>query len=31
VIGGDGSLTGYAFGESLKRELIAHEVGLTPS
>ena len=30
VIGGDGSLTGYAFGESLKRELLAHEAGLTP-
>lgn len=25
VIGGDGSLTGYAFGEALKSELIAHE------
>lgn len=25
VIGGDGSLTGYAFGEELKRQLIAHE------
>jgi methylated-DNA-[protein]-cysteine S-methyltransferase len=25
VIGGDGSLTGYAFGEDLKRDLIAHE------
>ena len=27
VIGGDGSLTGYAFGEDLKRDLIAHERG----
>ncbi len=25
VIGGDGSLTGYAFGEDLKRQLLAHE------
>lgn len=25
VIGGDGSLTGYVFGEELKRQLIAHE------
>jgi methylated-DNA-[protein]-cysteine S-methyltransferase len=25
VIGGDGSLTGYAFGEDLKRILLAHE------
>ena len=29
VIGGDGSLTGYAFGEPMKRELIAHEGGPT--
>ena len=29
IVGGDGSLTGYAFGESLKRELLAHEAGLT--
>jgi methylated-DNA-[protein]-cysteine S-methyltransferase len=25
VIGGDGSLTGYAFGEDVKRQLITHE------
>ncbi len=25
VIGGDGSLTGYAFGEALKPQLLAHE------
>lgn len=25
VIGGDGSLTGYAFGEDVKRQLISHE------
>ena len=25
VIGGDGSLTGYAFGEALKSQLLAHE------
>lgn len=25
VIGGDGTLTGYAFGEGVKRQLIAHE------
>jgi len=25
VIGADGSLTGYAFGESIKRRLLAHE------
>jgi methylated-DNA-[protein]-cysteine S-methyltransferase len=25
VIGGDGSLTGYAFGEELKSQLLAHE------
>lgn len=28
VIGGDGSLTGYAFGEDLKRQLLAHESAL---
>ena len=27
VIGGDGSLTGYAFGEDIKQRLIAHESG----
>ncbi len=25
VIGGDGSLTGYAFGETIKRQLLEHE------
>ncbi len=25
VIGGDGTMTGYAFGEPLKRDLLAHE------
>jgi len=25
VIGGDGSLTGYAFGEDVKRQLLSHE------
>ncbi len=28
VIGGDGSLTGYAFGEDLKLQLLAHEVAI---
>ncbi len=27
VIGSDGSLTGFAFGEALKRQLLAHEHG----
>ena len=31
VIGGDGSLTGYAFGEDLKRRLIAHEATPGPT
>jgi len=31
VIGGDGSLTGYAFGEDLKRRLIAHESPVAPA
>lgn len=31
VIGGDGSLTGYAFGEDLKRQLIAHEAAPAPA
>jgi methylated-DNA-[protein]-cysteine S-methyltransferase len=31
VIGGDGSLTGYAFGEPLKRELLAHETVPAPT
>ena len=31
VIGGDGSLTGYAFGEQLKRQLIAHESAPSPA
>ena len=29
VIGTDGSLTGFAFGEDLKRRLLAHEKGAT--
>jgi methylated-DNA-[protein]-cysteine S-methyltransferase len=28
VIGGDGSLTGYAFGEAVKHELLAHETAV---
>ena len=28
VIGGDGSLTGYAFGEAVKHRLIAHETAV---
>ncbi len=31
VIGGDGSLTGYAFGEEIKRQLIAHEKTSIPA
>jgi methylated-DNA-[protein]-cysteine S-methyltransferase len=31
VIGGDGSLTGYAFGEDLKRKLIEHEKAVAPA
>jgi methylated-DNA-[protein]-cysteine S-methyltransferase len=27
VIGGDGSLTGYAFGEDIKQRLLEHETG----
>ena len=30
VIGADGSLTGYAFGEELKRRLLEHEGALQP-
>jgi len=30
VIGADGSLTGYAFGESIKRRLLAHEGACLP-
>lgn len=30
VIGGDGTLTGYAFGEEIKRQLIAHEGARPP-
>lgn len=30
VIGGDGSLTGYAFGEDIKRWLLAHENSSLP-
>jgi methylated-DNA-[protein]-cysteine S-methyltransferase len=28
VIGGDGSLTGYAFGETIKHQLLAHETAV---
>jgi methylated-DNA-[protein]-cysteine S-methyltransferase len=28
VIGGDGSLTGYAFGEDVKHKLLAHETAI---
>ncbi len=31
VIGTDGSLTGFAFGEDLKRRLLAHEKGASPT
>ena len=31
VIGADGSLTGFAFGETIKRQLLAHEGALPPS
>jgi methylated-DNA-[protein]-cysteine S-methyltransferase len=31
VIGADGSLTGFAFGEDIKRRLLAHEGVLTPT
>jgi methylated-DNA-[protein]-cysteine S-methyltransferase len=31
VIGRDGSLTGYAFGEKLKAKLLAHEGALVPA
>jgi methylated-DNA-[protein]-cysteine S-methyltransferase len=31
VIGADGSLTGYAYGESLKRRLLEHEGAQAPS
>jgi len=30
VIGADGSLTGFAFGEDIKRQLLAHEGALPP-
>jgi methylated-DNA-[protein]-cysteine S-methyltransferase len=30
VIGADGSLTGFAFGEEIKRQLLAHEGALHP-
>lgn len=30
VIGADGSLTGFAFGETIKRRLLAHEGALPP-
>lgn len=30
VIGADGSLTGFAFGEDLKRQLLEHEGALAP-
>ncbi|MBC8040008.1 MAG: methylated-DNA--[protein]-cysteine S-methyltransferase [Opitutaceae bacterium] len=31
VIGADGSLTGFAFGEDIKRQLLAHEGALPPA
>jgi methylated-DNA-[protein]-cysteine S-methyltransferase len=31
VIGADGSLTGFAFGEDIKRRLLAHEGAVTPT
>jgi methylated-DNA-[protein]-cysteine S-methyltransferase len=31
VIGSDGSLTGFAFGEDIKRRLLAHETALQPA
>lgn len=31
VIGADGSLTGFAFGEELKRRLLEHEGALSPA
>lgn len=31
VIGGDGSLTGYAFGETIKQHLLDHERALAPT
>lgn len=31
VIGADGSLTGFAFGEEIKRQLLEHEGALTPT
>jgi len=31
VIGADGSLTGFAFGETIKRQLLAHEGALPPT
>jgi methylated-DNA-[protein]-cysteine S-methyltransferase len=31
VIGADGSLTGFAFGEDIKRQLLAHEGVLAAS
>jgi methylated-DNA-[protein]-cysteine S-methyltransferase len=31
VIGGDGSMTGYAFGEDTKRQLLRHEGVLSPA
>ncbi|HWA86060.1 MAG TPA: methylated-DNA--[protein]-cysteine S-methyltransferase [Opitutus sp.] len=31
VIGADGSLTGYAFGEDIKRRLLEHEGALQPA
>lgn len=31
VIGADGSLTGFAFGEDIKRQLLAHEGALPPT
>jgi methylated-DNA-[protein]-cysteine S-methyltransferase len=31
VIGGDGSLTGYAFGETIKQQLLDHEKASAPA
>ncbi len=31
VIGSDGALTGFAFGEDIKRQLLAHEAASTPA
>lgn len=31
VIGSDGAMTGFAFGEDIKRQLLAHEGALSPA